>query len=451
MLNPIAPGFTRLPKTRTRLPTIRSGVISLIALWLAVLLLSCPANLAQAGTLSEHILTARSYPGSRDRQYKVYVPDNLPNPAPLVMVLHGCAQTHEDVLRDWGMQAAADRYHFILVAPYVTSWDLWDGIRGDNCWGFWLPQHRQAGRGEPEDLYQIALEVERGHPVDPQKRYVTGLSSGGAMSVILTVTHNDYWAAAAPAAGLPYGEDAKAVSALGTCPGWAWFHSLPRVVSDMRAQLGASAYPLPLLVIQNTQDCTVLQPAGANLRDAQLALYADPAHRTPNKAWIEEVACAPVFQEDYGCRHSRYSRDGQSGGPSLVETLSYQGPHLTPSHEDRDLGHYWVGGVEGQEGPYAVRRGPSYPDIIWDFFERHRRGDAGQVNFDDQPLSCVSRTYSPWNHLNAGRGFLSTLGGQVLSSGDRKSIGFSWDWWSKVTLHEGASGLWYTETPARCR
>src|SRR6185295_15412422 len=113
---------------------------------------------AVAGTTTSFTMTAKSYTGSRDRQVKVYVPDNLTTPAPMVMALHGCQQTHDDVLRDWGMTAAADRYGFILVTPFITSYD---GLRNTNCWGFWLDGHRHQGRGEPEDLHQIALEVER--------------------------------------------------------------------------------------------------------------------------------------------------------------------------------------------------------------------------------------------------------------------------------------------------
>ncbi len=155
---------------------------------------------------------AKSYAGSRDRQYKVYVPDGLSGPAPMVMALHGCQQTHDDVLRDWGLTAAADRFGFILVAPFITSYD---GLRNPNCWGFWFDAHRHEGKGESEDLQQIALEVESRFNVDPARRYITGLSSGGAMSVVAAVAHNEYWAAAASASGLPYGEDAAAVSLSG--------------------------------------------------------------------------------------------------------------------------------------------------------------------------------------------------------------------------------------------
>ena len=118
----------------------------------------------------------------------------------MVMALHGCEQTNDDVLNDWGLKAAADRYRFILVAPFITSYD---GLRNTNCWGFWLDQHRHEGRGEPEDLRRIGQAVEARFGVDANRRYITGLSSGGAMTVVAAVAHNEYWAAAASAAGLP--------------------------------------------------------------------------------------------------------------------------------------------------------------------------------------------------------------------------------------------------------
>src|SRR5215475_1564204 len=224
--------------------------------WCAGALLALLGASAFAGTTESFTLSAKGYAGARARQYKVYLPDGLSGPAPMVMALHGCQQTHDDVLRDWGMTAAADRYGFILVAPFITSYD---GLRNTNCWGFWLDQHRHQGRGEPEDLHQIGLEVEARFSVDPARRYITGLSSGGAMTVVASVTHNEYWAAAASASGLPYGEDAASVSFSG-CPGTATFHAVSRVVSDMRAEINDS-YAIPLMVLQNSGDCTVLRQA----------------------------------------------------------------------------------------------------------------------------------------------------------------------------------------------
>ena len=342
--------------------------------WCAGALLALLGASAFAGTTESFTLSAKGYAGSRDRQYKVYLPDGLSGPAPMVMALHGCQQTHDDVLRDWGLTAAADRFGFILVAPFITSYD---GLRNPNCWGFWFDAHRHQGRGEPEDLHQIALEVEARFKVDPARRYITGLSSGAAMSVVAAVTHNEYWAAAASASGLPYGEDAASVSLSGMCPGSATFHAVDRVAREMRMELDDS-YAIPLMVLQNDVDCTVLQMAARNLRDAQLRVFGDAAHDTPDEARAAQRACAPVFDDGYGCQHVFYTVDGSSSSRSRVETVFYRGPLATPNPSDTDHGHYWIGGEHGNDGKWSLRRGPSYPDIVWDFFSRHARADTEQ-------------------------------------------------------------------------
>jgi poly(hydroxyalkanoate) depolymerase family esterase len=351
--------------------------------WLAGVWLALLAAASLAGTTTAFTVTAGSGAGSRDRQVKVYVPDGLSAAAPMVMALHGCQQTHDDVLSDWGLTAAADRYRFVLVAPFITSYD---GLRNTNCWGFWLDQHRHQGRGEPEDLHRIALAVEARFKIDPARRYITGLSSGAAMSVVAAVTHNEYWAAAASASGLPYGEDSASVSFSG-CPGSATFHAPSRVASDMRGELD-NAYAIPLMVLQNDRDCTVLQAAGRNLRDAQLLVFGDAAHDTPAKARAQSSACTPAFGADYGCEQIRYTADGKTSSRSRVETVFYSGPIDTPNTQDTDHGHYWVGGEQGHDGKWSLRRGPSYPDIVWDFFARHPR-DGGAAPTGQPQITLV--------------------------------------------------------------
>ena len=49
---------------------------------------------------------------------------------------------------------------------------------------------------------EIALEIEAELKIDPNRRYVTGLSSGAGMSVALAVAHSDYFAAAGSVEGM---------------------------------------------------------------------------------------------------------------------------------------------------------------------------------------------------------------------------------------------------------
>ena len=76
-------------------------------------------------------------------------------------------------------------------------------------------EHIHEGAGEVEDLYQMALEVEAAFKIDPNRRYVTGLSSGAGMAVDLAVAHSEYFAAAGSVEGLPYSETSSSVALLG--------------------------------------------------------------------------------------------------------------------------------------------------------------------------------------------------------------------------------------------
>ena len=100
------------------------------------------------------------------------------------------------------------------------------------CLAAWLAPgagHLWLGRRQKGLVFLIALAGGcmgflwyNAHPAEIFMGDVGSLGLGGAMAVVLSVTHNEYFAAAASAAGLPYGEDAAAVSFSG-CPGSATF------------------------------------------------------------------------------------------------------------------------------------------------------------------------------------------------------------------------------------
>lgn len=337
--------------------------------WLCALFLSLLSLSVFAGTTTAFTFKAKSYSGSRDRQYKVYVPSGLSGPAPMVMALHGCQQTNDDVLNDWGLKAAADQYRFILVAPFITSYT---GLRNTNCWGFWFGAEIHEGAGEVEDLRSLAIEVEGRYAIDANRRYITGLSSGGAMVVAALVAHNEYWSAGASVAGLPYAEGAAAVNFAGCGNGFPTYHSVSQIVSDVNAAKN-NPYRVPLMVVHNNNDCTVLKQNALNLRDAHLKAFGAAGYDTPTTARARTGTCSPVNGNAYGCEHVYYTVDASAASRSVVETVFYSGPTATANTADTDHAHYWIGGVNGNEGKWAVKTGPSLPDITWNFFSRHPR------------------------------------------------------------------------------
>lgn len=69
------------------------------------------------------------------------------------------------------------------------------------------------------DVFEAIAAVERGYPVDRERRVIRGFSMGGAGCWHLAVHHADFWAAAAPGAG--FAETARYTGAFRRIP-WPW-------------------------------------------------------------------------------------------------------------------------------------------------------------------------------------------------------------------------------------
>jgi poly(hydroxyalkanoate) depolymerase family esterase len=313
------------------------------------------AGTAYAGRLEKFTQPAGTYRDSRARDYSVFIPSsfNGQNAVPMVMVLHGCKQTNQNMINETAFTDLAERDGFIAVFPFITSYDIInDGLRDQNCWGFWFNQHIHEGRGEAEDLHQIALAVEQRFRIDPQRRYVAGLSSGAAMSVVLGVVQSEYFAAVGSVEGLTYGETPSAVARSCGSPGT--FRSVAQTVAAIRAEQTSTEErrPVPVMAIHSLNDCTVNIEASRRLRDSWLQLYGTSS--TP----VNRVDCTA---EGVACEQLRYG----AAQRSIVETVFYQGQRADSAGQGT---HYWVG---DKSGPFANPTGPSASALLWAFFQQH--------------------------------------------------------------------------------
>src|SRR5215471_18929201 len=111
----------------------------ILRLLLSLVLCLLSIGAGHAGELRQKLFTAKSYSGSRDRQYQVFVPTSYTgqDAVPMVMVLHGCQQTEANMINATRLKDLAERDNFIVVYPFIASYD---GLRGTNCWGFFLDQ-----------------------------------------------------------------------------------------------------------------------------------------------------------------------------------------------------------------------------------------------------------------------------------------------------------------------
>lgn len=287
---------------------------------------------------------ARPHPGSRDREYIVHVPAGYTgrNPIPLVMVLHGCSQSHRGIRAVSGFDAVADRGGFAVVYPYVTSYS---GMRLRDCWGWWQSGEIRPGAGEVQDLWHIVEEVQGELNVDPRRIHVSGLSSGAGMAVAAMVAHCDRIASGAVVGGVPYAEHVRAVRFLGN--GRPSFKPVARVTKAMNAAMGGRKRPVPIFIVHSEDDQVVDIQAAFNLRDSWGQCFdvdtSSPvsrrAGRTGNTVW----------------RHEAYRRE-RNRRP-VIETLFIGGG-----------GHGWYG---GRAGKFSYPDGPDISRLMWAFFRRH--------------------------------------------------------------------------------
>ena len=129
-----------------------------------------------------------------------YVPPRLPPGAPLVVVLHGCAQTASGYDHGAGWSTLAERHGFALLLP--------EQHRANNanlCFNWFEPGDVTHGDGEVLSITQMIGQMIAAHALDPARVYINGLSAGGAMTAAMLALYPELFAGGAIVAGLPYG------------------------------------------------------------------------------------------------------------------------------------------------------------------------------------------------------------------------------------------------------
>lgn len=158
---------------------------------------------------------------------KIYVPDSYSRGAPLIVVLHGCTQSADSYDLGAGWSNAADEHGFALLFP--------EQRRANNanlCFNWFLDEDAGRDRGEALSIRQMVAETESRFGSDPARVFVTGLSAGGAMAVVMLASYPEVFAGGGIIAGLPFGSA----------------HSIPQAFDRMRGQGGPTGKALSNLV-----------------------------------------------------------------------------------------------------------------------------------------------------------------------------------------------------------
>lgn len=196
-----------------------------------------------------------SNPGALDA--RTYVPDDLPNGASLVVVLHGCTQNASVYDKGSGWSKLADRHGFALLFPEQRR-----ANNGNLCFNWYEPGDARRGRGEALSISQMVGHMTAKHRFDPSRIFVTGLSAGGAMTSVMLAAYPELFAGGAIIAGLPYASANNLPEALERMRGQG---SPPRRELAARATAAANhhrAQTPTLSVWHGTRD-SIVDPANA--------------------------------------------------------------------------------------------------------------------------------------------------------------------------------------------
>jgi esterase, PHB depolymerase family len=282
------------------------------------------------------------------RSYRVYVPFGLRRTtrAPLLLALHGCAQTSVDFATGTRFNQLADQHGFVMVYPEQTP-----SHNPQRCWNWFRPANQFRSQGEPAILagivHRVAAETATWR-IDPSRMYVTGLSAGGAMAVVLAATYPEMFAAVGVHSAPPYRSASSPTNAILAMRGRT---TAPPMV--------AVAPMPPMIIFQGTSDGTVDSENAQRIADQWLATHAGAtaggAVGKP-RTRATDPARPATARSRRGYQVSRWSLPrGRSG----LEVWLVSG-----------LGHAWSGGSSGQS--FSDPRGPRASTTMWRFFSKHR-------------------------------------------------------------------------------
>lgn len=273
------------------------------------------------------------------RRYHLYRPPGLKfgEKLPLVVMLHGCAQTARDFAVSTRMNRLAARERFLVL--YMEQDRL---ANAHGCWNWF---ERRSGKADAEASTIMAAidQVMLLYPVDRERVVLAGLSAGASMAALIATRHPLRFHAVAAHSGVAPGAAKSATSALGAMRGR---HMPPVLATAVGKAMGAAAQFTtlpPLLVLHGDKDDVVSINNAENLANV----------------WGTATGARPVASRvlQRGLRYPAKLTDFRRGTRTQVTVCEIEG-----------LGHAWSGGLASQA--FSDARGPDATRMIWAFAQR---------------------------------------------------------------------------------
>lgn len=280
-------------KPSTKPSYARTGTRLLLALAMATLLATTvgTAVTAPSATAQAELEEITDFgPNPANIQMFIYVPDQLADPAPVVVDMHGCGGTAAGHLRTSGMRAQAAEHGFIQVLPEDTG----------SCWN---------ASSAPSIVSMVEWTMSN-YSVDDSSVFASGMSAGGYMTNQMVGGYADIFAAGSSWSGTSYGCN-LVICALG------FTQRTPQQWADaVRDANPGHDGPWPRMQIWHGTSDFVVRPVNANEQMEQWT-EVNGASQTPTS---ETTLPNGVTQRDY-----------TADGRTVVEWFEFSGGHTIRS------------------------------------------------------------------------------------------------------------------------
>jgi poly(hydroxyalkanoate) depolymerase family esterase len=188
------------------------------------------------------------------RDYLLYVPRGYGGwrRRPLIVLMHGCRQTPEDIAAGTRIANAADANGWLVLLPRQSAKaNPW------SCWN-WFDAATAAGRGEAAIVAAQVKAARRTYRIHPRKVYAVGMSAGGCLAAVLGLRHPKLFAGVFIHSGIACGAASTPLVAMRVLTHGA-DTDYQKIAADARRDAPRRALPVPLWVINGADDTVVAE------------------------------------------------------------------------------------------------------------------------------------------------------------------------------------------------
>ncbi|MFO1110664.1 MAG: PHB depolymerase family esterase [Bradyrhizobium sp.] len=300
-----------------------------------------------------------------------YLPPDLPKRPALVVVLHGCGQDAVSYDHGAGWSTLAKRYGFALLMPQQQEIN-----NANTCFNWFNPDDITRDQGEAASIRRMMDKMVDDHHVDRRRIYITGLSAGGAMTMVMLALYPEMFAAGAVIAGLPFGiagNTREALSGMMVSPSRS-----ARELGDLVRGASQHRGPWPRLSVWHGSADGIVHPGNAGAIVKQWLDVQGLPEEPMARATVDGYPCEVWWDAD---------------GRTVVESYTIAGmSHGTP-----------LGAASGEErygtaGGFMIEAGISSSYHIAKFFGLTRRLRQGKAQAEEtsEPSAAAGERAKPF-------------------------------------------------------